>query len=65
MESQTGFIFKILLVSTILSILIKYGGRYLPIQPTVTVAAIAVLSPALIIGFILGWQYFKQAETRN
>ena len=57
MNTQAGFIFKILLVSTLLSILIKYGGEYVPIQPTTTTAIIIVLFPSVAIGFLLGWQY--------
>ena len=59
MNTQVGFIFKILLVSTLLSILIKYGGEYVPIQPTTTTAMIIVLFPSVAIGFLLGWQYLK------
>ncbi|MCC0179050.1 hypothetical protein I4641_18945 [Waterburya agarophytonicola K14] len=59
MNSQTGFIIKILLFSTALSVLIKYGGRYLPIQPTNAIATIIVILPSLIIGLILGWQYLN------
>ena len=57
MNTKAGFIFKILLVSTLLSILIKYGGEYVPIQPTTTTAIIIVLFPSVAIGFLLGWQY--------
>ena len=62
MDTQAGFVVKVLLISTVLSFLIKYGGRYVPVEPSTTVAAIAVLSPSLIIGFILGWRYLKRVE---
>ena len=59
MNTQAGFIFKVLLVSTVLSILIKYGGKYLPIEPTTGTAIAIVLFPSVAIGFLLGWQYLK------
>ncbi len=58
MDTQTlGFVLKILLLSTVLSLLIKYGGQYLPLTPTTTTALIIVLAPSLLIGLILGWRY--------
>lgn len=59
MNTQAGFVLKIFLISTVLAILIKYGGRYVPVQPTTTVAASAVFLPSLVIGFVLGWQYLN------
>ena len=62
MDTQAGFILKILLWSTGLSFLIKYGGRYLPIQPTNAIALIIVVLPSLLIGLILGRKYLKRLE---
>ena len=59
MNTQAGFVFKILLLSTALSLSIKYGGRYLGLQPTVTTALAIVLLPSLIVGLILGWRYSR------
>ncbi|MEO1466524.1 MAG: hypothetical protein AAFR89_09940 [Cyanobacteria bacterium J06633_1] len=59
MNHQIKFIVKILLLSTGLSLLIKYGGKYLPLQPTNVTALAIVLMPSLIIGFVLGWQYSR------
>ena len=59
MEAQTGFMLKILLFSSVLSVLIKYGGRYVPIQPTNAIALTIVILPSLIIGLILGWKYMN------
>ncbi|MGL5835235.1 MAG: hypothetical protein ACRC1Z_18705 [Waterburya sp.] len=55
--NQAFFIFKILLWSTGLSLLVKYGGGYLELQPTTTTALTIVLMPSLVIGLILGWRY--------
>lgn len=57
---QLDFIIKILIISTILSVAIKYGGRYLPISPTNAIALTIVVMPSLVIGLILGWQYLNQ-----
>ncbi|MEM8828006.1 MAG: hypothetical protein AAGE96_01445 [Cyanobacteria bacterium P01_G01_bin.19] len=62
MNSQIGFIVKVLLLSTVLSVLIKYGGRYIPIQPTNAIAIALVFLPSLILGSILGWQYLTDGE---
>ncbi|MEL6910536.1 MAG: hypothetical protein AAFR62_06285 [Cyanobacteria bacterium J06629_2] len=59
MNHQIKFIAKILLLSTGLSLLIKYGGKYLPLQPTNVTALAIVLMPSLIIGLVLGWQYSR------
>jgi hypothetical protein len=55
--NQAFFIGKIFLWSTGLSLLVKYGGGYLELQPTTTTALMIVLMPSLVIGLILGWRY--------
>lgn len=60
MNTQVGFIVKILLYSTALSYLIKYGGQQLDIEPTNIIAIVIVLSPSLLIGLVLGSQYYKK-----
>jgi hypothetical protein len=57
--NQAFFIFKILLWSTGLSLLIKYGGGYLELQPTNTTVLTIVLMPSLVIGLIFGWRYYQ------
>lgn len=56
MNNQAGFIIKILLLSAGLSILIKYGGQHIPIQPTTSLAIIIVLLPSLVTGLVMGWR---------
>ena len=60
MNTQIGFIFKILLLSAGLSFLIKYGGQQLPIKGTNLTAIIVVLLPSVVIGLILGRQYYQK-----
>jgi len=59
MNTQAGFILKILLLSTVISIVIKYGGQLIPLKATTSLALITVFLPSLIIALILGWQYRK------
>jgi hypothetical protein len=63
MKIQTGFIIKILLLSTGLSYLIKYGGQQIIIQPTNSLALIIVLLPSVIMGLVLGRQYYKTSKS--
>ena len=60
MNTQIGFILKILLLSTALSFLIKYGGQLIPIPQTNTVAIAIVLFPSVAIGLFLGQIYYKK-----
>ena len=60
MNTQVGFVLKVLLLSTALSYLIKYGGQHLPIVPTNTVAIAIVLFPSVAIGLILGQLYYRK-----
>lgn len=59
MNNQAIFVFKILLFSLGLSLLVKYGGRYLELQPTTITALTIVLMPSVVIGLILGWRYYQ------
>ena len=60
MNTQLGFIVKIILLSTALSFLIKYGGQQLAIAPTNTIAIAIVLFPSLAIGLFLGQLYYRK-----
>ena len=65
MSSQAGLIVKILLLSIALSLLVKYGGRYLFLEATATTALTIVLLPSIIIGLILGWRYKQLGKINN
>ena len=54
MDSQIGFILKIAIASFLLSVLIKYGGQLLPLNPTDTIALIIVLFPSVVLAVIFG-----------
>ena len=61
--TQTAFILKILIPSTLLSVLIKYAGPSLAIPETATNVLIAVLLPSLIMASILLWRIQTQEKT--
>lgn len=52
-------IIKILLLSTMLSYLVKYGGRFLPIVGNNFNALIAIITPSLVMGILLFWRSKK------
>jgi hypothetical protein len=63
MENQLGFIVKLLLISALISLLIKYAFPYLAIPGTDTVALIIVLLPTVIMAIALLWRF--QAQKQN
>ncbi|MEJ6480050.1 hypothetical protein N0Y54_01450 [Nostoc punctiforme UO1] len=63
MGNQLGFVLKLLLLSALLSLLIKYVGPSLSIPTTGTNALIIVLLPIVIIAIALLWRF--QAQKQN
>lgn len=59
---QIGFISKVILLSLILSFLIKYGGPMLPIDANSFNALIFISFPTLIMIILLWWRS-QQTET--
>ena len=59
MGTQANFILKVLIFSAGVSVLIKYGGPYLPVDATSVNALIAVLTPTLILAIALWWRARK------
>jgi hypothetical protein len=62
MENQLGFIVKLLLLSALLSGLIKYAGPNLGIPTSSTIALIIVLLPTVIMAIILLLRVPKQQQ---
>ncbi|BAZ09788.1 hypothetical protein NIES4071_15980 [Calothrix sp. NIES-4071] len=54
MENQIGLIVKVMLLSGVLSFLIKYATPDILIPSTVTNVLILVLSPTVIMAVLLG-----------
>ena len=65
MNDTVAFVAKIIIYSTILSILIKYGGQLLPISPTVMLAIAAILLPSIIMAIALTWRSQQQLPIDN
>jgi hypothetical protein len=59
MENQIGLIIKVMLLSAVLSLLIKYGEPDILISATTTNVLILVLSPSVIIAVLLGARFLR------
>ncbi|MBI1241378.1 hypothetical protein [Umezakia ovalisporum] len=64
MENNLGFVVKLLVLSALLSVLIKYIGPILSIAATDANALMIVLSPTIIIAMALLWR-FQSALKQN
>ncbi|AFZ35734.1 hypothetical protein Sta7437_2185 [Stanieria cyanosphaera PCC 7437] len=56
MNNSLSFIIKVAIASTLLSVLIKYGGSQLSLTPTVSLSLIIVCLPSVILALIMGWR---------
>ncbi len=65
MNDTVAFVVKILICSTVLSVVIKYGGQLLPISPTVAIAIAAILLPSIIVAVVLSWRSQQQLPIDN
>ncbi|AFZ12140.1 hypothetical protein Cri9333_1240 [Crinalium epipsammum PCC 9333] len=64
MSDQIWFILKVLIVSAVLSTLIKYGGSSLSLASTPTLVLIVVFLPSLIVAIALWWRlyFYRQID---
>ncbi|MGK7893979.1 MAG: hypothetical protein AB4372_10235 [Xenococcus sp. (in: cyanobacteria)] len=60
MKDNITFIVKIFILSSILSVVIKYGGQLLSISPTVAIAIAAIFLPSMIVALALTWRSRQQ-----
>ncbi len=65
MNSNTVFVLKVLILSFIISLLIKYIGPYLSIPATSLNAIIAVSLPAILVASFLLWRTFFDRLNSN
>ncbi|MFS0517058.1 hypothetical protein ACEYW6_20395 [Nostoc sp. UIC 10607] len=63
MENQLGLVLKLLLLSALLSVLIKYVAPSLLIPATATNALIIIFLPIVIIAIALLWRFQAQKQT--
>lgn len=64
MKNNLGLVVKLLVLSGLLSVLIKYLGPNLSISATDTNALIIVLLPTIIMAIALFWR-FQSARKQN
>lgn len=62
MENQIGFLLKVLVLSAVISVLIKYGGPVLNINGTSLVALILVLLPTVVLAIVLWWRFNQRVK---
>lgn len=61
---QVGFIFELLIISTVLSYLIKYGGKNISMSAASSNALIIVIVPALVMAIALVCRYALISKQR-
>ena len=54
---MVGFILKVMGLSIVLSIAIKYGGGWLPVTGNTPTVLVAILLPSLVMAIGLGWRW--------
>ncbi len=62
MDNQLSFIIKLVILSTIISVIIKYAAPNLPIPATSVNGLIGILAPTVILAIALvgrAWRYGK------
>jgi len=62
MASPISFILKVLLFSTVISILIKYGGASLNLPATSGTAIGLVLLPTIVMAIALSWRAYNDSR---
>ncbi len=68
MKDSTIFVLKVLTLSTLISLVVKYGGRLVAIAPTNLDASLAVISLPLLMSLLFAWRWlekYKFAQARK
>ncbi|MDJ0714310.1 MAG: hypothetical protein QNJ54_08810 [Prochloraceae cyanobacterium] len=63
--TQAIFILKVLLISAMVSALIKYGGPSLAILPTQTNVLIGICLPTVLMALALSWRWKKTRQVKS
>lgn len=64
-SNAVKFLLKVMVVSALISLGIKYIGPLLPIPPVSAIALMVVLLPPLFLGGILTWRLKKSQLPEN
>lgn len=59
-DSNWGFIFKVMVLSALISVAIKVAGPLMSLPTTPAVALTLVLSPTVVMSLILFWRTQRQ-----
>jgi hypothetical protein len=59
-DSNWGFIFKVIVLSALISVAIKVAGPFISLPATPAVALTLVLSPTVLMSLILFWRTQRQ-----
>lgn len=59
---EINLILKVFLLSTLISILIKFSGLYINLNPSGILAICIVITPTIILGVVL-WRRFLKSES--
>jgi hypothetical protein len=62
MASPISLVLKVLLLSTVIAILIKYGGASLNLPATSGTAIGLVLLPTIVMAIALGWRAYNDSR---
>jgi xanthosine utilization system XapX-like protein len=62
MAELLGFIFKVLALSALISIGIRYGGLFLTIPATPLIVLTMVCLPTLLMAIVLGWRGYAATQ---
>ena len=63
-KQQLGFIAELMIISAVVSYLIKYGGAYLPLTGTPSQALFIVLLPTVVMAIALYLRYLFHKSKR-
>ena len=56
MDNKLNFLLKVFILSTALSLFIKYSGVFVTIPATAAIALIAVFLPPVFLTILLSWK---------
>ena len=65
MENQFRFIAKVVLISILISLLIKYSRTMVTIHPTTTNGLLIVILPTVILGLALVYRKIKNPQVNE
>ena len=65
MSLLVSTLLRVIILSTIISIAIKFGAPQLAIPANTTTATIGVFLPVLLIAIVLGWRQLQANISRN